>query len=66
MPDPTHVPQSHNVLNVEARKMLFTSKWGRISPEKGPNYGTLSYITALFEKKIFSQIHPYAGSQCAV
>ena len=37
--------------------MLFTSKWGRISPgiqwyqNKCSNYGTLSYTTALFEKK---------------
>ena len=47
---------SSHFVNFEARKMLFTSKWGRILPgiqcyqNKCSNYGTLSYTTALFEK----------------
>ena len=46
-----------HLVNFEATKMLFTSKWGRISPaiqwyqNKCSNYGTLSYTTTLFEKK---------------
>ena len=44
--------------------MLFTSKWGRISPgiqwyqNKCSNYGTLSYTTALFDKKCIFTLIP--------